>query len=66
MSEIIALSVRDVAETLAVSTRHVQRLIARQELPSIRVGRRRLIRRESLRAWLNGCETGPARPKIQG
>lgn len=59
MPEIEALSVRDVAERLAVSTRHVHRLIARRELPSLRVGRRRLVRRETLRAWLAGREMPP-------
>lgn len=61
MLEIEALSVEDVAKRLAVSTRHIHRLIARRELPSMRVGRRRLIRREALRAWLASRET-PSTP----
>ena len=59
MADIEAFSIRDVADRLNVSTRHIQRLIARGELPSLRVGRRRLIRRESLRTWLTGREKTP-------
>lgn len=56
MQEPGALSLEEVARTLGVSQRHVARLIARKELPSLRIGRRRLVRDESLSAWLAGKE----------
>lgn len=50
----LVLTIHETADALAVSPRHIARLIARQELPSIKIGRRRLIRREDLRSWLEG------------
>lgn len=52
----LVLSIAETATALAVSQRHVARLLARQELPSIKIGRRRLIRREALKAWIQGRE----------
>jgi excisionase family DNA binding protein len=49
-----AISISETARRLAVSTRHIHRLIKRGELPSILIGRRRLIRWQSLAA-LGGC-----------
>lgn len=49
-----AFSVREVAERLGVSQRHVQRLIASGELPSVKFGRRRLIARFVVVDWLAG------------
>lgn len=50
------VSLKEVADTLCVSLRTVMRLVAEGELPSVLIGRRRLIRRETLRAWLAGRE----------
>lgn len=54
--ELHAVSIQAVAEQLAISTRTVARLIANGDLPSVKIGRRRLIRVEALRAWLAGRE----------
>lgn len=50
------VSLKEVADTLCVSLRTVMRLVADGDLPSVLIGRRRLIRRETLRAWLAGRE----------
>lgn len=50
------MTLRDVADTLSISLRTVMRLVADGALPSVLIGRRRLIRRETLRAWLAGRE----------
>jgi excisionase family DNA binding protein len=50
------MTLKDVADTLSISLRTVMRLVADGELPSVLIGRRRLIRRETLRAWLAGRE----------
>ena len=52
----LVLSIPETAHALAVSPRHIARLVASGELPSIRLGRRRVIRREALRSWLTGKE----------
>lgn len=51
---IIAYSIADLAHRLGVSQRHVQRLVSRGELPSVKLGRRRLIARDTVSAWLSG------------
>lgn len=53
MTEIDSYSIEEVARRLSISQRQVHRLIARQELPSVLVGRRRLVRREALLDWLD-------------
>ncbi len=55
--ELHAVSIQAVAEQLAISSRTVARLIATGDLPSFKIGRRRLVRIEALRAWLAGRET---------
>ena len=50
--EPLALSVRQCAAALSVSERQVYVLAARDGLPTIRLGGRRLIRVDDLRAWL--------------
>ena len=50
------MTLKDVADTLSISLRTVMRLVADGDLPSVLIGRRRLIRRETLRAWLAGRE----------
>src|ERR1019366_4336045 len=47
-----ALSLKATATVLSISPRTVHRLIDEKGLPSIRIGRRRLVRRDDLRAWL--------------
>jgi excisionase family DNA binding protein len=51
----LAYSVRDVADRLHVSQRHVQRMVKTGELPSVKLGRRRLIPRTVLVRWLAGA-----------
>ena len=46
------LSVNATAAVLAVSTRHVKRLIVSGELPSLKIGRRRLVRRQDIVAFV--------------
>lgn len=50
------ISLKDTAAILSVSLRTVMRLVADGSLPSVLIGRRRLVRREALRAWLAGQE----------
>ena len=57
--EIDAIAVSEAARRLAISSRTIHRLIKRGELPSILIGRRRLIRRSSLAEWLAGREQHP-------
>ena len=52
----LVLTVSETAEALALSARTVNRMLARHELPSIKIGRRRLIRRDALRTWLDSRE----------
>jgi len=52
----MALSVAEVAVALGLSTRTIERLVKRGELRVRRVGRRVLIPREELGAWLNRKE----------
>ena len=51
------IGVAQLSERLALSRRTVARILARGELPSLRIGRRRLIRLADLRHWLAGHET---------
>lgn len=58
MSEqIAALTVAETAKKLKVSERFVGKLIANRTLPSLKLGRRRLIRETALRAYLERVET---------
>ncbi len=53
----IALSFQDAARELRISPRHLTRLCERGEGPAtIKVGRRRIIRREALNTWLRSRE----------
>ena len=52
--------IRHLAERLGISRRTVHRIIARGELPTVRIGRRRLIRVSELHRWLDGQETTPS------
>ena len=50
----VGLSVAEVAKRLSVSERHIHRLIRRGQLPSILIGRRRIILASAISAWLDG------------
>jgi excisionase family DNA binding protein len=53
----ILLGLNSAAEKLAVSRRTVVRAIEAGQLPSVKIGRRRLVRREALLTWLANKET---------
>lgn len=50
----IAFDVREAAEVLSISERSVRRLIADGRLPTVQVGRRRLIGRHALESFVRG------------
>ena len=50
------IGITQLAERLGLSRRTIHRVLARGELPSIRIGRRRLVRLSELRRWLSGYE----------
>jgi len=66
LQDVLAVSVTDAARRLGVSPRTVAALIARSELPSRRIGRRRVILIRELEEFLNrdhttkqkGCDRG--------
>jgi len=53
------IGLKHLADKLAVSRRTVHRIIERGELPTLKIGRRRLVRLAELRRWLDGRETLP-------
>ena len=50
------IGISHLAERLGLSRRTIHRILARGELPSLQIGRRRLIRLSDLRHWLVGHE----------
>lgn len=54
----LALSVREAAALAGVGRTVLYAAVSGGELPSLKVGRRRLIRIESLEGWLKGLEAG--------
>lgn len=52
------VGIKALAAYLSVSTRTVHRLIAGGMLPSIQIGRRRLVSREAARTWLSEMSAG--------
>ena len=50
------IGISHLAERLGLSQRTVHRILARGELPSLQIGRRRLIRLSDVRHWLAGHE----------
>ena len=56
-ANITTITVKDAAERLKVSQRHVAKLISNRTLPSLKLGRRRLIREAALEAYLTRIET---------
>ena len=53
----LALSVPEAAQAIGVSEREVWRLIARGELPVVRIGRRTLVHVAALDSFLTACGT---------
>ena len=56
--EKLTLSVPEAAEALGVSRAQAYIMVNSGELPSIRVGRRRLVPLDKLRLWIDGREEG--------
>ena len=54
MQEVLAVDIPEAARRLGLSTRTVATLVSRQELPSCKVGRRRIIPVVALEAFLKG------------
>lgn len=52
----LALSARDAAAALGISERLLWSLSVSGQIPSFRIGRRRLYRRDSLESWLQEQE----------
>ena len=50
------IGISHLAERLGLSRRTIHRILARGELPSIQIGRRRLVRLSDVRHWLAGHE----------
>ncbi len=50
------IGIKALAEKLGLSSRTVWRIIERDELPTLQIGRRRLIRLADVRHWLAGHE----------
>jgi excisionase family DNA binding protein len=46
------IGISHLAERLGLSRRTIHRILARGELPSIQIGRRRLVRLSDVRHWL--------------
>lgn len=60
----LLLKVEDVARLLGVSKPHAYNLVARGEIPSVRIGRSLRVRRDQLLAWLDA--TGSERNGRRG
>ena len=54
MQEVIAVDIPEAARRLGLSTRTVAALVSKQELPSRKVGRRRIIPVVELEAFVRG------------
>lgn len=52
VTEPLAVDTRTAARLLSISVRYLRQLVRRGEIPSLRLGRRRLFRVEDLRRWL--------------
>jgi excisionase family DNA binding protein len=62
-TEIIALSPRAAAAASSLSLRTVMQAIASGELPSTKLGRRRLVFRQDLEWYLRSAGSSPTAPK---
>jgi excisionase family DNA binding protein len=54
MQEVLAVNISEAARRLGLSTRTVATLVSRHQLPSRKVGRRRIIPVEALEVFLRG------------
>jgi excisionase family DNA binding protein len=54
--EAALIGINHLAAWLGVSRRTIHRILARGELPSLQIGRRRLVRLSDLHHWLAGHE----------
>jgi excisionase family DNA binding protein len=59
----LVYSVSEAAALLGISRAFAYELVARGDLPVIRLGRRRLVPRVALRDFVEGGSTGDQRPK---
>jgi excisionase family DNA binding protein len=50
------IGISHLAERLGLSRRTIHRILAKGELPSLQIGRRRLVRLSDVRHWLAGHE----------
>ena len=57
------LTLPEAAELLHVSTRTLQRMIRRNELPAFKVGGQWRVRESQLTKWIQGRETAPDSPE---
>ncbi|HJE60337.1 MAG TPA: helix-turn-helix domain-containing protein [Nocardiopsis listeri] len=53
MEHKVAYSIQETARALSLGTTTVKKLIATGQLPSVRVGRRRLVPRSALETYIN-------------
>jgi excisionase family DNA binding protein len=66
MQEVLAVSIADAARRLGVSARTVATLVARNELRSLRIGRRRVIPTRVLEEFLNRDHSHNTKKSDQG
>lgn len=55
----VTLSVTEAAKSLGLSDRTITSLIAKGEIPVVRIGKRRLIPVDGLREWIASKTTAP-------
>ena len=60
LQEKIALNVTETAEVLGVSRTVVYQLMHREDFPSFKVGKRTLVPKAALEAWVNKQANNPA------
>ncbi|CAL9396531.1 hypothetical protein SUDANB121_01376 [Nocardiopsis dassonvillei] len=53
MEHKVAYSIQETARALSLGTTTVKKLIATGQLPSVRIGRRRLVPRSALETYIN-------------
>jgi excisionase family DNA binding protein len=53
------IGINHLAERLGLSRRTIQRILAKGDLPSLQIGRRRLVKLSELHRWLDGCGAPP-------
>jgi excisionase family DNA binding protein len=58
------IGINHLAERLELSRRTIQRILAKGDLPSLQIGRRRLVKLSELHRWLDGCRAQPPRQNI--